>query len=73
MNVIQTMILNFAYALLGGFITLGIMVLGFKMLDKLTDFNTSDELLNLLWKTKPVFLETQTLAFETFFKKFNFI
>ena len=44
MDVIQTMILNFSYALFGGFMTLGVMMLGFKMLDKLTDFNTSGEL-----------------------------
>ena len=44
MDVMHTMILNFVYALFGGFMTLGIMVLGFKMLDKLSDFNTSEEL-----------------------------
>ena len=46
MDVVQTMTLNFTYALFGGLMTLGIMVLGFKMLDKLTEFNTSDELKN---------------------------
>ena len=46
MDVIQTMILNFCYALFGGFMTLVIMVFGFKMLDRLTDFNTSEELRN---------------------------
>jgi uncharacterized membrane protein YjfL (UPF0719 family) len=44
MDVMQTMILNFVYALFGGLMTLGIMALGFKMLDKFTDFDTSEEL-----------------------------
>ncbi len=44
MDVMQTMMFNFVYALFGGFMTLGIMVLGFKIFDRLTDFNTSDEL-----------------------------
>ncbi len=46
MDVTQTMILNFVYALVGGFLTLGMMALGFKTLDKFTDFNTSDQLKN---------------------------
>ena len=40
------MVLNFSYALFGGLMTLGMMVLGFKSLDRLTVFNTSEELKN---------------------------
>ena len=40
----QAMILNFIYSLMGGFLTLFFMYLGYKIFDKLTYFNTSEEL-----------------------------
>ncbi len=41
MNVI---LLNFLYSLGGGFITIGFMFLGYKIIDKLTPFDTSKQL-----------------------------
>ncbi len=41
---IQAILLNFLYSVIGGFLTLFFMVIGYKMFDKLTHFNTSDEL-----------------------------
>ncbi len=41
---VQAVIANFVYAILGGIITLIFMYLGFKLLDKITVFNTSEEL-----------------------------
>ena len=38
------MIVNFIYAIIGGFITLLFMYVGYKIFDKFTEFNTSDEL-----------------------------
>ncbi len=38
------MIANFVYSIIGGFITLFFMYVGFKLFDRLTDFNTSKEL-----------------------------
>ena len=37
-------LLNFIYAIVGCAITLGFMVAGFKLLDRITPFNTHDEL-----------------------------
>ncbi len=41
---IAIVMLNFVYAILGAFITLGFMGLGYKMFDKITPFNTHDQL-----------------------------
>ena len=41
---LKAIIVNFIYAIIGGFITLFFMYVGFKLFDKLTDFNTSKEL-----------------------------
>jgi uncharacterized membrane protein YjfL (UPF0719 family) len=35
---------NFIYAIIGGFITIGFMMLGYWLTDKLTKFDTCDEL-----------------------------
>jgi uncharacterized membrane protein YjfL (UPF0719 family) len=35
---------NFVYAIVGGFITIGFMMLGYRLTDKLTKFDTSAEL-----------------------------
>jgi uncharacterized membrane protein YjfL (UPF0719 family) len=35
---------NFIYAIVGGFITIGFMTLGYRLTDKLTRFDTSAEL-----------------------------
>ena len=37
-------LLNFIYAIVGAFITLAIMMLGYRWFDKITPFNTHDEL-----------------------------
>lgn len=37
-------LLNFVYALLGGGLTISFMFLGYRIIDRLTKFNTSDEL-----------------------------
>ena len=37
-------VLNFMYAIVGAFITLFIMAAGYKMFDKMTPFNTAEEL-----------------------------
>ena len=41
---ISITILNFCYAILGALLTLVFMVVGYKMFDKLTPFNTSKQL-----------------------------
>ncbi len=41
---LKAMIANFVYSIIGGFITLFFMYVGFKLFDRLTDFNTSKEL-----------------------------
>lgn len=41
---LKAMIANFIYSVMGGFITLFFMYIGFKLFDKLTGFNTSEEL-----------------------------
>lgn len=37
-------LLNFIYAIIGGAITIFFMFVGYKIIDRLTRFNTSDEL-----------------------------
>ncbi len=39
-----TIILNFIYAVIGGFITIFFMWFGYKLFDKLTHFDTSEEI-----------------------------
>jgi len=41
---IEAIIANFIYSVIGGFLTLFFMYIGYKLFDKLTDFNTSEEL-----------------------------
>jgi len=40
----KAIILNLIYAVIGGFVTLFFMYIGYKIFDKLTDFDTSKEL-----------------------------
>jgi len=40
----NVILLNFIYAVLGGAITIFFMFIGYKIIDRLTRFNTSDEL-----------------------------
>lgn len=40
----KAIILNLIYAVIGGFVTLSFMYIGYKIFDKLTDFDTSKEL-----------------------------
>ena len=41
---LKAMIVNFIYSVMGGFLTLLFMYIGYKVFDKFTDFNTSEEL-----------------------------
>ena len=41
---LTAMIVNFIYAIIGGFLTLFFMYIGYKIFDKITEFNTSEEL-----------------------------
>jgi len=41
---LKAIILNLIYAMVGGFVTLFFMYMGYKIFDKLTRFDTSDEL-----------------------------
>lgn len=41
---LTAMIVNFIYAIIGGFLTLFFMYIGYKIFDKFTKFNTSEEL-----------------------------
>jgi uncharacterized membrane protein YjfL (UPF0719 family) len=41
---LKAMIVNFIYSVMGGFLTLFFMYIGYKVFDKFTDFNTSEEL-----------------------------
>jgi uncharacterized membrane protein YjfL (UPF0719 family) len=41
---LTAMIVNLIYSIIGGFLTLLFMYFGYKMFDRFTDFNTSDEL-----------------------------
>jgi len=40
----QAMVLNFIYSIIGGFLTLFFMYIGYRLFDRITDFRTSDEL-----------------------------
>ena len=40
----QTILLNFLYSIIGGFITLLFMYMGYKLFDRLSHFDTSEEL-----------------------------
>lgn len=40
----KAMMLNFIYSMMGGFLTLVFMYIGYKLFDRLTDFKTSNEL-----------------------------
>lgn len=44
MHIIQNILINCTYAVLAGFITLFFMYLGTVLLDKITDFNTSEHI-----------------------------
>jgi uncharacterized membrane protein YjfL (UPF0719 family) len=37
-------VMNFVYAIVGGFITIGFMMLAYRLTDKLTKFDTCEEL-----------------------------
>jgi uncharacterized membrane protein YjfL (UPF0719 family) len=37
-------LMNFIYAIVGGFVTIGFMILGYWLTDKLTKFDTCEEL-----------------------------
>ena len=41
---LTAMIVNFIYAIIGGFLTLFFMYIGYKIFDKFTAFNTSEQL-----------------------------
>lgn len=41
---IQAIIANFIYAVIGGFVTLFFMYIGYKLFDRITHFDTSEEL-----------------------------
>lgn len=41
---LKALIVNFIYSLMGGFLTLFFMYIGYKVFDKFTDVNTSEEL-----------------------------
>ncbi|MFQ6091642.1 MAG: DUF350 domain-containing protein [bacterium] len=41
---LSVILLNFVYAIVGGLITIGFMFIGYKFFDRITRFNTSDEL-----------------------------
>jgi uncharacterized membrane protein YjfL (UPF0719 family) len=40
----KAMMINFIYSIMGGFLTLVFMYIGYKLFDRLTDFKTSNEL-----------------------------
>ena len=41
---LTAMIVNLVYSIIGGFLTLFFMYVGYKIFDKFTEFNTSEEL-----------------------------
>ena len=43
-NQFSVVLLNFTYALVGGLLTIGLMFLGYRIIDRLTRFDTSAEL-----------------------------
>lgn len=40
----QIILLNFVYAVIGALLTIGFMVIGYKLFDRITHFNTSRQL-----------------------------
>jgi uncharacterized membrane protein YjfL (UPF0719 family) len=40
----KAMMINFIYSMMGGFLTLVFMYIGYKLFDQFTDFKTSNEL-----------------------------
>ena len=40
----QIILLNFVYAVIGALLTIGFMVIGYKLFDRITHFNTSGQL-----------------------------
>ncbi|CAB1084133.1 hypothetical protein D1AOALGA4SA_11666 [Olavius algarvensis Delta 1 endosymbiont] len=41
---IQIILLNFSYAVIGALLTIGFMLIGYRLFDKITHFNTSEQL-----------------------------
>jgi uncharacterized membrane protein YjfL (UPF0719 family) len=41
---IQIILLNFIYAIIGALLTIGFMLIGYRLFDKITHFNTSEQL-----------------------------
>jgi len=41
---IQIILLNFIYAVIGALLTIGFMLTGYRLFDKITHFNTSEQL-----------------------------
>ena len=41
---IQIILLNFTYAVIGALLTIGFMLIGYRLFDKITHFNTSEQL-----------------------------
>jgi len=41
---IQIILLNFTYAVIGAMLTIGFMLIGYRLFDKITHFNTSEQL-----------------------------
>jgi uncharacterized membrane protein YjfL (UPF0719 family) len=41
---IQIILLNFIYAVIGALLTIGFMLIGYRLFDKITHFNTSEQL-----------------------------
>lgn len=40
----QIILLNFVYAIIGALLTIGFMIIGYKLFDRITHFNTSNQL-----------------------------
>ena len=41
---LQIILLNFFYAVIGALLTIGFMLIGYRLFDKITHFNTSEQL-----------------------------
>lgn len=41
---IKIILLNFSYAVIGALLTIGFMLIGYRLFDKITHFNTSEQL-----------------------------
>lgn len=41
---LQIILLNFIYAIIGALLTIGFMLIGYRLFDKITHFNTSEQL-----------------------------